>query len=74
MFGFGRGAAICGTEAVMLDINKEIELLERYASECSLIANLATDCRARSENEMLASDYQNMAEDLKSSLREIAQL
>lgn len=58
----------------MLDIQKEIELLECCASECLLIANLATDRRARSENEVLASEYQNIAEDLKSSLREITQL
>jgi hypothetical protein len=52
----------------MLDIQREIELLERCASECSLIADLATDRRAKSENEMLAFEYRQIAQDLKSSL------
>jgi hypothetical protein len=53
----------------MLDIAKEIELLECCASECSLIANLATNKRARSENETLASEYRQIATELKASLR-----
>jgi hypothetical protein len=56
----------------MLDIAREVELLECCASECSLIANLATDYKARAENERLASEYQNIAESLKCSLREAA--
>jgi hypothetical protein len=35
----------------MIDISQEIEMLERCASECELIAGLATDQRARYENE-----------------------
>jgi hypothetical protein len=49
----------------MFDINDEIELLERCASECALIADLATDARARFENEALASEYRTIADDLK---------
>ena len=40
----------------MLDINREVELLERCASECSLIAELATDRQAKIKNEALASE------------------
>jgi hypothetical protein len=50
----------------MLDVKKEIELLERCASECALISGLATDRRARHTNEELASYYQKMAQELKS--------
>ena len=50
----------------MLDINREIELLERCALECAPISGLATDQRARRENERLASEYRQLAEDLKS--------
>jgi hypothetical protein len=49
----------------MLDLNREIELLERCALECALISDLATDQRARRENERLASEYQQLAEDLR---------
>jgi hypothetical protein len=49
----------------MLDLNREIELLERCALECTLISDLATDPRARRENGKLASEYQQLAEDLK---------
>jgi hypothetical protein len=51
----------------MFDINREIELLERCASECELIAGLATDQRARYENEKLGSEYRQIAEELKST-------
>jgi hypothetical protein len=50
----------------MLDINREVELLERCASECSLIAELATDRQAKIKNEALASEYRQIAEHLKS--------
>jgi hypothetical protein len=50
----------------MFDINAQIEILERSASECALISGLATDRRARQENEQLASEYRQRAEDLKS--------
>jgi hypothetical protein len=50
----------------MFDIENEIELLERCASECALISSLATDRRARHTNEELACYYQNRAEELKS--------
>ena len=49
----------------MFDICSEIETLERYASECALISNLATDRRARYENGELASEYRQRAENLK---------
>jgi hypothetical protein len=51
----------------MFDIVREIDLLERCASECELIAHLAIDKRARFENEQLASDYRQIAEVLKSA-------
>jgi hypothetical protein len=44
----------------MPDINAEIELLERRASECSLIADLASDTRVRAANDALASKYQKL--------------
>jgi hypothetical protein len=50
----------------MFDVDGEIELLERCASECALISDLATDRQARYENEVLASEYRKMADDLKS--------
>jgi hypothetical protein len=50
----------------MFDINMEIEILERCASECALISNLATDRRARLENGHLAAGYRLMAANLKS--------
>ena len=49
----------------MPDISAEIELLERRASECSLIAGLASDARVRAANEALASKYQKLLEDLR---------
>ncbi|MBR1194346.1 hypothetical protein [Bradyrhizobium sp. AUGA SZCCT0160] len=50
----------------MLDLNREIELLERCASECALISDLATDQHAQQENRKLAIEYRQLAEDLKS--------
>jgi hypothetical protein len=50
----------------MLDINQEIELLERCALECRLISDLATDHRARWENQELAAEYRRIAQELKS--------
>ena len=55
----------------MIDISREIELLERCASECELIAGLATDQRARYESEKLGSEYREIAEELKSIPRGI---
>jgi hypothetical protein len=49
----------------MLDLNREIELLERCALECTLISDLATDHRARQENGRLAMEYRQLAEDLR---------
>lgn len=49
----------------MLDLNREIELLERCALECALISDLATDQRARRENERLASEYRRLADDMR---------
>ena len=49
----------------MFDIAREIELLEQCASECELISSLATDRRARYENEELALEYRQIAEELK---------
>ena len=58
----------------MLDLEMELELLERCASECALISDLATDAQARAENRSLASEYRKIIEDLKSRprLREVA--
>jgi len=50
----------------MLDINQEIELLERCALECRLISDLATDHRARWENQELAAEYRRIAQELRS--------
>ena len=50
----------------MPDINAEIEMLERCASECSFIAGLAADTRVRAASEMLASEYRKLLEDLRS--------
>jgi hypothetical protein len=58
--------------AAMFDINTELEILERCASECALISGLATDRRARRHNEELASEYRQMAENLKSYARVIS--
>jgi hypothetical protein len=55
----------------MLDMAHEIELLECCASECSLIADLATDRRARFENEKLAVEYRQIAADLKAYGRDL---
>jgi hypothetical protein len=51
----------------MFDLEKEIELLERCASECALISDLATDIRMRDENKKLAFEYKQIADDLKAS-------
>ena len=56
----------------MFDIGIEIETLERYASECALISNLATDRRARYENGELASEYRQRAENLKNYAQFVA--
>jgi len=56
-------------ELIMIDMERELELLERCALECSLIAALATDRRARNENEALASEYREIAEALRSYRR-----
>ena len=50
----------------MLDLNREIELLERCALECALISDLATDPHAQAENRKHAIEYRQLAEDLKS--------
>ena len=50
----------------MLNLNREIELLERCASECALISDLATDQQAQQENRKLSIEYRQLAEDLKS--------
>jgi hypothetical protein len=56
-------------ELVMIDMDDELELLERCALECSLIAALAADRRTRTENEELASEYREIAEALRSYRR-----
>jgi hypothetical protein len=53
-------------EKAMLDLKREIELLERCASECALISDLAIDRRAQQENKKLAIEYRQLAEGLKS--------
>jgi hypothetical protein len=54
----------------MVDMVRELDLLERFASECELVARLATDKRDRLENEQLALNYRQIAEVLRSSLNE----
>ena len=54
------------TTAIVFDVERELELLERCASECSLIAELATDRRAKCEHQALASEYREIAEALRS--------
>jgi hypothetical protein len=51
---------------VMFDVDRELDLLERCASECSLIAESATDRGARWEHQTLASEYREIAEALRS--------
>jgi hypothetical protein len=53
------------TTAIVFDVERELELLERCASECSLIAESATD-RAKCEHQALASEYREIAEALRS--------
>jgi hypothetical protein len=50
----------------MFNLDTEIELLERCALECMLISDLTTSARARDENKRLASEYKQIADDLKS--------
>ena len=50
----------------MIDLEMEIELLERCAAECALISGLAIDVQARHENEALATEYKDIAKRLKS--------
>jgi hypothetical protein len=50
----------------MLDLSREIELLERCASECALISDLTTDRKAQQDNKKLAAEYRQLADDLKS--------
>jgi hypothetical protein len=56
----------CMQVDVMLDIDGEIELLERCARECALMSDLAMDRRTRYENETLAAEYRDLAKDLRS--------
>jgi hypothetical protein len=58
----------------MLDLPREIELLERCASECALISSLASDPTARAENRELAIEYHQIAEELKSAMTEAVSL
>ena len=55
--------------AIVFDVERELELLERCASECSLIAESATDRRAKCEHQALASEYREIAEALRSYRR-----
>ena len=52
--------------AIVFDVERELELLERCASECSLIAESATDRCAKCEHQALASEYREIAEALRS--------
>jgi hypothetical protein len=57
------------TTAIVFDVERELDLLERCASECSLIAKSATDRRARCEHQALACEYREIAEALRSYRR-----
>jgi hypothetical protein len=54
------------TTAIVFDVERELELLERCASECSLIAESATDRCAKCEHQALASEYREIAKALRS--------
>jgi hypothetical protein len=54
------------TTAIVFDVERELELLERCARECSLIAECATDSYAKCEHQALASEYREIAEALRS--------
>ena len=55
--------------AIVFDVERELQLLERCALECSLIAESATDRRAKCEHQALASEYREIAEALRSYRR-----
>jgi hypothetical protein len=54
------------TTAIVFDVERELELLERCARECSLIAECVTDSHAKCEHQALASEYREIAEALRS--------
>jgi hypothetical protein len=58
----------------MTDLGQEIELLEQCATECALISDLATDRRARYENQKLALEYRKIADTLRPLLSPIPRI
>jgi hypothetical protein len=53
--------------AVMNQVLRQIEIMERCAAECLLISQLAIDPKAQSENEELANEYQVIVDRLEDS-------
>jgi hypothetical protein len=51
----------------MDELLRKVEILERCAAECLLIARLAIDPDAQAENEELANEYQAIADRLRDS-------
>ncbi len=51
----------------MEEVLRKVEILERCAAECLLIARLAIDPDAQAENEKLANEYQAIADQLRDS-------
>jgi hypothetical protein len=51
----------------MDELLRKVEILERCAAECLLIARLAIDLDAQAENEELAYEYQAIVDRLRDS-------
>jgi hypothetical protein len=51
----------------MDELLRKVEILERCAAECLLIAQLAIDPDAQAKNEELANEYQAIADRLRDS-------
>jgi hypothetical protein len=51
----------------MDELLRKVEILERCAAECLLIARLAIDPDAQAENEELANEYRAIADRLRDS-------
>jgi hypothetical protein len=49
----------------MDELLREVEILERCAAECMLIARLAIEPATQAENEKLANEYQAIVDRLK---------
>lgn len=49
----------------MEELLRKVEILERCAAECLLIARFAIDPNAQAESEKLANEYQTIADQLR---------